>query len=146
SAALGLDAVLALLGDDGESRHGRGGGGGRGDGSGGGRSGGGGGGGGGRRGAEATEESGWRAVAEWARHLRRGDLRPLLQRLDDSVRRAERHVGAQGGGGSDLPVIVGIAVTMLGFKALRILPGLPYAPGHKLIIFLPLYVIAAVRT
>ena len=142
SAAIGLDAVLALLGD------GRGGGGGgRGGGGGGGA---GGGGGGGKRhesgdtGGEA--EGGYTAVMRWARQLRRGDLRPLLERLDDSVERARRHVGDRAGAGSDLPIIVGIAVTMLGFKALKILPGLPYAPGHKLIIFLPLYVVAAVRT
>jgi hypothetical protein len=134
SAALGLDAVLALLGE----------GGGRGGGGGGGGSGGG-------RGAADTAESaqvegGYAAVMRWARHMRRGDLRPLLERLDDSVRRARHHVGDRAAAGSDLPVVVGIAVTMLGFKALKILPGLPYAPGHKLIIFLPLYVLAAVRT
>lgn len=153
AAAIGLDAVLALLGEE-EGGRGRGDGSGRGGGMGGGRSGGMGGGRGGMAGdriaaddgAGPAAESGWRAVASWAAHLRRGDLRPLLQRLDHSVQRARRQVGDQAEAGSDLPVIVGIAVTMLGFKALKIMPGLPYAPGHKLILFLPLYVVAAVRT
>jgi hypothetical protein len=85
-------------------------------------------------------------VAAWARHLSRGDLRPLLSRLDDSVQRAAGHIGDGDTGGSDLPVIVGVTVTMLGLKAIKTLPGLPFAPGHKLVILLPLYVVAAVRT
>jgi hypothetical protein len=148
SAALGLDAVLALLGDDGEAGRG-GGGGGMGGGGGSGRGGGRGMGGG--RGAEEAPEGGgagrgYAAVMRWAQHLRRRDLRPLLARIDASVERAQAHVGDRAPSGSDLPVVVGITVTMLGIKALKILPGLPYAPGHKLIILLPLYVLAATRT
>lgn len=139
SGAVGLDAVLALLGDGGDRR------GGGGDGRGGG---GGGGGGRGRHGGGDPGESerGYGAVMRWAQHLRRRDLRPLLARIDASVERAQAHVGDRAPSGSDLPIVVGIAVTMLGFKALKILPGLPYAPGHKLIVLLPLYVLAATRT
>lgn len=148
SAAVGLDAVLALLGEEDAGGGGRGGG----TGGGGGRGGGRGRGDGGEHGERATgstvgdSRGGWRAAAGWAKHLRRGDLRPLLRRLDDSVQRARRHVGDHAGAGSDLPVIVGVAVTMLGFKAVKTLPGVPFAPGHKLLILLPLYVVAAVRT
>jgi hypothetical protein len=143
SGALGLDAVLALLGDGGDRRGGGGGGGGRG----GGRGDGGGGGRGRQGGADPSEaERGYGAVMRWAQHLRRRDLRPLLARIDDSVERAQAHVGDRAPSGSDLPIVVGIAVTMLGFKALKILPGLPYAPGHKLIVLLPLYALAATRT
>jgi len=147
SAALGLDAVLALLGDDGRESAG---GGGMGRGGGGGGGGGRGGGGAGSGSGEATEDGeggrGYAAVMRWAQHLRRRDLRPLLARIDASVERAQAHVGDRAPSGSDLPVVVGITVTMLGIKALKILPGLPYAPGHKLIILLPLYVLAATRT
>ncbi|HWL85899.1 MAG TPA: hypothetical protein VNO21_08860, partial [Polyangiaceae bacterium] len=47
-------------------------------------------------------------------------------------------------GGADVPVIAGIALTMLGVKALKILPSIPFAPGHKLVILTPLYIAATV--
>ena len=31
---------------------------------------------------------------------------------------------------------------MLGIKALKLLPGIPFAPGHKLVLLTPLYVVA----
>jgi hypothetical protein len=35
---------------------------------------------------------------------------------------------------------------MLGIKALKVLPSIPFAPGHKLVVLTPLYVLAALRT
>jgi len=46
----------------------------------------------------------------------------------------------------DVAVIAGIALTMLGIKALKILPSIPFAPGHKLVILTPLYIVASVKT
>jgi hypothetical protein len=43
-------------------------------------------------------------------------------------------------------VIVGLSLTMLGIKALKVLPNIPFAPGHKLVLLTPLYVIAALKT
>src|SRR4029078_6052250 len=36
----------------------------------------------------------------------------------------------------------GVSVTMLGIKALKVLPSIPFAPGHKLAILTPLYIVA----
>jgi hypothetical protein len=46
----------------------------------------------------------------------------------------------------DVAVIAGIALTMLGVKALKLLPGLPFAPGHKGVILIPLFVVAGFMT
>lgn len=35
---------------------------------------------------------------------------------------------------------------MLGIKALKILPNIPFAPGHKLVLLTPLYITATLRT
>jgi hypothetical protein len=35
---------------------------------------------------------------------------------------------------------------MLGIKALKVLPNIPFAPGHKLVLFTPLYVVATLQT
>jgi hypothetical protein len=35
---------------------------------------------------------------------------------------------------------------MLGIKALKVLPSIPFAPGHKLVLLTPLYIVAALRT
>jgi hypothetical protein len=123
--AMPLDTVLALLGD--EPR-------GRGNGRGGGRGGGG----------------GWlrRSLGE----LRRGDVGPLVERLERHIERAEQHALAHDGGRHsrawirDIAVVAGVSLTMLGVKALKVLPAIPFAPGHKLVVLTPLYVVASLET
>jgi uncharacterized membrane protein len=39
-----------------------------------------------------------------------------------------------------------MSLTMLGIKAVKILPSLPFAPGHKLVLLTPLYVLASLLT
>jgi len=46
----------------------------------------------------------------------------------------------------DIALIAGLSLTMLGIKALKVLPSIPFAPGHKLVLLTPLYVVAALRT
>ena len=46
----------------------------------------------------------------------------------------------------DIAIIAGLSLTMLGIKALKVLPSIPFAPGHKLVILTPLYVVATLRT
>jgi hypothetical protein len=46
----------------------------------------------------------------------------------------------------DVAVITGIALTMLGIKALKVLPGIPFAPGYKVVLLTPLYVVASLLT
>ncbi|MDB4966622.1 MAG: hypothetical protein JWN44_2311, partial [Myxococcales bacterium] len=46
----------------------------------------------------------------------------------------------------DVAVITGIALTMLGIKALKVLPGIPFAPGYKVVLLTPLYIVASLLT
>lgn len=130
-----MDAVLALLeGDAAPDEAGRRPGGGRGDGTGGGR-------GGGRRGREEGDAR----EGLWASLKRMAQVdfgRPLAERLDRQIGRAETQLGSR----HDAAVIAGIALTMLGVRALKILPSIPFAPGHKLVLLTPLYIVAALST
>lgn len=84
------------------------------------------------------------------KRLARGDVGVIVERLDRDVARAERHVQAAGGArpelARDIAVVAGIALTMLGIKALKLLPGLPFAPGHKGVLLIPLYIVAGLMT
>jgi hypothetical protein len=125
--ALPMDTVLALLGAEARGR---------------GRGGGGGGGGGERQGGF------WASVAR----LRHGDVGAIVARLERQIDRAERHVEAHELGRRsrpwirDVAVVAGVSLTMLGIKALKILPSIPFAPGHKLVVLTPLYVVASLLT
>lgn len=136
--AASIDAVLALMGGGRGGGGGGGGGGGRGGGRG--RDGG---------GAEEGEREGfWASV----KRLGRGDVAPILRRIDRQIERSEAHLEGHDLGpkgkliARDVAVIAGISLTMLGIKALKILPSIPFAPGHKLVILTPLYIVASVKT
>jgi hypothetical protein len=152
--ALSLDVVLSLLGEGG-------GGGGGGGGRGGGR---------GRRrrheagnhaGNEASNGSFWSSV----KRLARGDVQPIVDRIERQIRRADRQAGDRLGESGpskagdtgrddlrraalrrDVSVVAGISLTMLAIKMLKLLPSLPFAPGHKLVLLTPLYIVAALLT
>jgi len=47
---------------------------------------------------------------------------------------------------SDVAVIAGISLAMLVIKAFKIFPSIPFAPGYKLVILTPLYIVASVKT
>jgi hypothetical protein len=146
--ATSMDAVLALLG---------GGGGGRG---------GGGGGGGGRRRRErqndGTTERRNDGMGEgfWAslKRLARGDVGPIASRIERHIERVEDHLAESAPEGDeegarkrraiakDVAIIAGISLTMLGIKALKVLPSIPFAPGHKLVLLTPLYIVASMKT
>lgn len=78
----------------------------------------------------------------------------IARRIDRQITRVEDHIEAHGDNDRprslevvrDVATIAGIALTMLGIKALKILPSIPFAPGHKLVLLTPLYVVAAMRT
>lgn len=117
-AATTLDVVLALVGG-----------------------GGGGGGGGGRhRGPGEVEGETFLAAVK---RIARGDVDPIVGRIERQIARAERHEARPAG---DVPVIAGVSLTMLGVKALKVLPSIPFAPGHKLVILTPLYAVASLMT
>lgn len=75
--------------------------------------------------------------------------------LDRHVERADDHLQRTAGAAAngpdratlrDIAVIAGISLTMLAIKVLKLLPGLPFAPGHKGVILIPLYVVAGFQT
>jgi len=114
-----LDSTLELFG--GKQRSGRG----RGDG-------------GGRGGALST-----------VKQLLRGDVGGFVETIRTNIERAGERtrpdLGRDGGGhlAHDIGIVTGIALCMASVKVLRILPGLPFAPGHKVILLFPLYVLAS---
>jgi hypothetical protein len=121
-----IDAVLALIG-------GRG----KGDGSGGGRN----------RKSEAPPGQGgfWQSLKKIAR----GDVAPIVDRMERQIARADTYLyeeHGEGGVSRDGAIIVGLSLTMLGIKALKVLPSIPFAPGHKLVLLTPLYVVASLKT
>jgi hypothetical protein len=81
------------------------------------------------------------------KRLARGDIAPIVQRIERQIGRAEQHAIDNGAGTRvlvhDVSVVAGLALTMLGIKALKILPSVPFAPGHKLVILTPLYIVAS---
>lgn len=135
SIAVAIDTVLALLGDD--ERHGTGGG----RGSGGGR---------GAGDGSASDEPKESYIAA-AKRLIHGGVEPIVKRLQLQIDRAERYIVRErkvsdAAKAKDVAIIAGISLTMLGIKALKILPSIPFAPGHKLVLLTPLYIIARFKT
>jgi hypothetical protein len=150
-----LNQTLELLG--GVRRSGGGGGGGSGRGGGKGR--GGGGGRGGRGGLESgcTGEPkghdqthhvhlGFFAVLK---RLVRGDVGALVQAVQANIRIATEHTGPEGSHhlsarmAHDVAIVTGIALCMTSLKMLKVLPGIPFAPGHKGFLLIPLYILAS---
>lgn len=168
--ALSLDAVFGLLADTPRRGGGRGRGRGRGGGGGGGRGrgrGGGGGrgrgrgGGGGRgrhrddpgphRSAPMDDESRLEQLRRYFKAVRGQDPDTFARPLARSMDRATERLSAEH---PDLPpevihdaaVISGVAAVMVGLRWFKTLPGLPFAPGHKNAVLLPLYVVASEMT
>src|SRR6185503_14156464 len=89
----------------------------------------------------------------------RGDVEPIARALTRQLERgkayAAEHASAGASGATsaadanrvhDVGVIAGVSLTMLGIKALKILPSIPFAPGHKLVLLTPLYIMASLKT
>jgi hypothetical protein len=136
--AASIDAVLALLGGGGKDGRGRGGGGGGGGGRGGGRG----------RAQDTGGEGFWAAL----RRISRGDVGPIVRRIDTHIENVEDHLRDEGfeererDVARDVAVIAGVSLTMLGIKALKVLPNIPFAPGYKTVVLTPLYIVARMRT
>ncbi len=140
-ASVSIDTVLALFGTTGKGR-------GRGKG----RGGGGGGHGGGADAASGLEQGAQEEPREsfWVamKRVLRGDLGPLLGRLERQIAAAEKHalleLGEKGRVlARDVGIVAGVSLTMLGIKVMKLLPSVPFAPGHKGVLLLPLYVAAS---
>jgi energy-coupling factor transporter transmembrane protein EcfT len=129
-AAVAVDAVLDLMGGRGR---------GRGDGSGKGMGGG-----------KGSDPEGGGFLNAFKK-LARGDVGALAGAVRRHIGRVEQHLAERDPELSpeamrDAAVIAGVALTMLGIKILKLLPGVPFAPGHKGVLLIPLYLVAAQMT
>jgi hypothetical protein len=114
-----LDHTLELLGSTNKSRRGR------------------------------AERAGQGGVLSTVKRLLRGDIGGFVETIRTNVERA----GLSGGQESDrrldprlvhdVGIVTGIALCMASVKVLKLLPGLPFAPGHKALLLFPLYVLAS---
>jgi len=83
------------------------------------------------------------------KRLLRGEIGGFTETIRANIERAgarthpdmDRSVGAHLA--HDIGIVTGIALCMASVKVLKILPGLPFAPGHKTILLFPLYVLAS---
>ncbi len=100
----------------------------------------------GRRRAEAARQGG---ALSTVKQLLRGDIGGFVQTIRATIERAgerARHESDRRLGPHlvhDIAIVTGIALCMASVKVLRILPGLPFAPGHKALLLFPLYVLAS---
>lgn len=134
-AALTIDSTLALLGPGGSRKPGQG------TGMGGGK-------GRGQSGKSGSTDAGQEIT--WKRFLR-GDFGILIDLIESSLLKAKSHLMKTYPAMNpkmihDVSVISGLCFLMLTAKLLKLLPGIPFAPGHKLLILIPLYILAAELT
>lgn len=151
TAAMTIDATLALVtGGDSRSRHpGGNGGGGHGSGGGGSHGGGGGGhGGGGGRGRDAAADHAARTLT-W-RDLRARKAGVVVDLLDGALHRTAAYLHRtyphlDEASIARVTLIAGGCVSIMSLRLLQILPGLPMAPGHKNLVVVPVMLFVAKR-
>lgn len=100
----------------------------------------------GRGRAEAEGQGG---TFSTVKRLLRGDIGGFVQTIRTNIERA----GERPGHASDrrlgprlvhdIGIVSGIALCMASIKLVKLLPGLPFAPGHKALLLFPLYVLAS---
>ena len=79
------------------------------------------------------------------RGLLRGDLGVVGERIGGLLRDAAgraRTLGLPPDLARDVAVLVGLVVLAMSLRFLRVVPGLPVAPGHKGILLIPLYLLS----
>jgi len=93
---------------------------------------------------QETSGPGFRGIM---RQVLRGDVGFFVQIIKDNIDRAST-LSATGrpldaGLARDVAVVTGIALCMASLKFIKILPGIPFASGYKLVLLFPLYILAA---
>lgn len=83
--------------------------------------------------------------------IRRGKLTFVTDLVEGALAKAEALVATANPGlnreqARDIGVIIGIATAVMAVKMIQLLPGLPIAPGHKNLIIIPLFLLAAGAT
>ena len=98
-------------------------------------------GGGGRgRGGGRKQRTGFIALFK---QLARGDFSAFAESIRSNIARAGDPDATQDRLSYDVAVVAGLALCMASLKMLKILPGLPFASGHKTFLLFPLYVLAS---
>ena len=138
-AAMTIDSTLKLIGSNDTRRLGHGGGMGRGGGKGGGHG----------RGQNRDENLLERELT-WKRIIS-GDFGFLITLVESSLRKATNlletdHLRRDPRLLHDVAVITGLCFLMMTTKMLKVLPGIPFAPGYKLVVLIPLYILAGELT
>ena len=83
------------------------------------------------------------------KRLLRGDVGAFVQSIRGDVDRAGEQLAGETGRNlsaemaHDVAIISGIALTMATLKMVKILPGIPFASGHKALLLFPLYILAS---
>jgi hypothetical protein len=83
------------------------------------------------------------------KRLLRGDVGGFIETIRANIARAEERTGDEHDRRlsptlvHDVGIVTGVALCMASVKVLKILPGLPFAPGHKTLLLFPLYVVAS---
>lgn len=109
---------------------------------------------GGRRGAPADaarsdEKPGSAGFFAALKRIVKGDVGFFTQAVRDSLSRAKERVSQERLGrlndraAHDVGVLTGIVLVMATLKMLKVLPGVPFAPGYKTLLFFPLYILAS---
>lgn len=103
----------------------------------------------GRGGSRARGRTSRFGVFVLLRQVLRGDIGAFADVIRQNIALAESRAAAdadprvRGHLAHDVAVITGIALCMASLKMLKVLPGLPFASGHKTFLLFPLYVLAA---
>lgn len=78
------------------------------------------------------------------RRLLSGDSGHLVDMVESGLARSRARAGGEDTEqGRDVAVLAGLCALMLGTKLLKVLPGVPFAPGYKVLFIIPLYILAA---
>ena len=96
-----------------------------------------------------TEPAGQGGALSTVKRLLRGDVGGFVETIRTNIERAgespghenDRRLGPRSV--HDIGIVTGIALCMASVKVLKLLPGLPFAPGHKALLLFPLYVLAS---
>jgi len=134
TVAIAVDATLAMLAGGPGSGTGRGTGGGHGSGMRGGR----------HREADGGAELGWSDI-------RAGRLQAFTAAFERGLERArrwlaERYPDLPAERVRDLSLVLALCLTVMSLKVLQVLPGIPFASGHKNVLIVPLFLYVAQAT
>ncbi len=96
-----------------------------------------------------AEAAGRGSTLSTVKRLLRGDVGGFVQTIRTNIESAgeradhesDRRLNPQLV--HDIRIVTGIALCMASVKVLKLLPGLPFAPGHKALLLFPLYVLAS---